>query len=217
MKIKHLLLISLIFISGIIKASEKAIEITSEDTITERYAQIDTSKEDKFFNDLFYNDDIKDKESLIKDLRANVGLYNPSSLYVAGAYLITEGRSNEAIRFYLLARLRATFDNYRSIDKETISGVMFLNVNYGEIVAREISRDISSLEKHINSVIEFDKKTPYNYNPEWLNKYSSKAYDKNYDSKFLVSKKYWKSLHKKAVNDFKEYFLLFLESSKRLD
>lgn len=109
------------------------------------------------------------------DVLAHPELYQPPVLYVLAHYLFAEGRKDEAGFWVYAAQLRTQFDSDRSAYPATATALTTLNVNFAFAINRYMFADLPKLEATVQRVLEWDSKTPYQYDQRWINVYGDNA------------------------------------------
>jgi hypothetical protein len=168
-----------------------------------RYKNIDISHTSKFLKDYFYNKNIN-KDIIESEIKNNTSEYNTPELFAYANYLFINGRRDESVFWFLFADLRGNYDLNRAIDITIHSGYRKMRTQYGFKINSYMMRDINLLKKTIIEVIEFDEKTLYEYNHEWINLHSKNITNSLYTKKFSYNESKWIYFKKEALKTFKK-------------
>lgn len=97
------------------------------------------------------------------------GKYAPPILYVLSAVLFEEGKKDEAVFWLHAGRLRARFDARRCADETARQAVTVLNDAFGPRIDQYAAQDLKRLENTVARVVDWDRRTPYDYDHRWIN------------------------------------------------
>ena len=196
------------------------VQTSNAENITQKLPEelqhIDISKENKFFRDLYHNDEIN-KDELIENFKKEMHTYNPTALYSLASYLYIEGDVKEAVKYAVMARMRARFDYRRSTHRETKKGIEFLEDNYAKFVPDYIMKNPVEFQKMFEELKKQDTEVKYLYNPEWIYLYSDLVNGKKDISKVLtVGQQYWRSLYNLAISEVQFDYVERIEGAKQV-
>lgn len=109
----------------------------------------------------------EEKEQVIKQITDHPGDYDPRLLKALCEQLFLKVKDDEAVFWCLAAQLRARYDalicqNEASSDFKF--GFRFMNARYDSYFWGKKDK----IQALIKQVIEWDQKTPYNYDPRWV-------------------------------------------------
>jgi hypothetical protein len=110
----------------------------------------------------------EEKERAIQSISANPENYAPPVFYVLSHVLFAKGNKDEAAFWFYLGQLRARFDANRSTDTSTAGVFDAYDRKYGQPINQYTFKDLDKLEKLITRVMEWDRKTPHNYDHRWI-------------------------------------------------
>lgn len=190
-------------------------EITTQ-SLPKKLEHIDISKENKFFRDLYYNEEIN-KEKLIEKFKEEMHTYNPTALYSLASYLYINGDTKEAVKYAVMGRMRARFDYRRSTHRETKKGIEFLEDNYAKFVPDYIMQNPVEFQQMFEELKKKDTDIKYLYNPEWIYLYSDLVNGEIPINKVLiVSQEYWRSLYNLAISEVQFDYVERIEGAKQL-
>ncbi len=111
----------------------------------------------------------KEKQKAIEEVQAHPENYAPPVFYLLSAVLLDSGKKDEAAFWFYAGQLRARFDANRCADESAAGAVGILNDEFGPAINSYTFRDIPKLEALIPKVVEWDRKTPHNYDRRWIN------------------------------------------------
>ncbi len=196
------------------------VQTSNAENITQKLPEelqhIDISKENKFFRDLYHNDEIN-KDELIENFKKEMHTYNPTALYSLASYLYIEGDVKEAVKYAVMARMRARFDYRRSTHRETKKGIEFLEDNYAKFVPNYIMENPVEFQKMFEELKKQDAEVKYLYNPEWIYLYSDLVKgDKPISEVLIVGQQYWRSLYNLAISEVQFDYVERIEGAKQV-
>lgn len=110
-----------------------------------------------------------ENDTLISEVEHHSGNYAPPVLFALTLQLYKQGKSDEAIYWFNAARLRANFDAARCTDESTRSAVPALVAQIPIQLRRSQFDDPVKLKDIIHRVVQWDERTPYNYDYRWIN------------------------------------------------
>lgn len=138
------------------------------------YSKVNTSNSNEA-NKLLLNGSKKEKQKTIKEIQEHPDQYAPPVFYALSSVLFGEGKKDEAAFWFYAGQLRARYDANRCADISARSAVSALNQQFGTPINQYTFQDLPKLEKLIPRVIEWDKKTPHNYDHRWINLHGMSA------------------------------------------
>jgi len=132
------------------------------------YAEIDTRLANEAIQ-LLANRSVEDRRRTIEQIKAAPDKYAPPVLYLLSKVLFQDGKRDEGAFWFYAGQLRANFDASRCADESAREAVSVLDKEYAALINRYTLRDLPKLEQLVNQVIEWDRKTPHNYDHRWIN------------------------------------------------
>jgi hypothetical protein len=135
---------------------------------TGEYAQIDTRIQSET-GEILSKGTPEEKDRAIERVLAKPENYAPPIFYVLSHALFAKDRKDEAAFWFYAGQLRARFDVNRCADASASGAVSALNAMYGPLINRYSFGDLDKLEKLVPRVVEWDRKTPHNYDHRWIN------------------------------------------------
>lgn len=115
------------------------------------------------------------RQTAIDQIRDAPQNYAPPVFYVLSYMLFVDGKKDEAAFWFYAGQLRARFDANRCADVTARGAVNILNMQFGESINRYTFRDREKLKALVPKVIEWDRKTPHNYDHTWINSHGMDA------------------------------------------
>lgn len=143
-------------------------------TPTGAFAQIDTRLANETIRALSTGNK-KEREAAIGAIRATPENYAPPVFYLLSNVLFEMGEKDDAAFWFYVGQLRARFDANRCADTSARQAVSVLNQEYGTPINQYTFKDIPKLEALILRVVEWDRKTPHNYDHRWINLHGMSA------------------------------------------
>ncbi|MDH0381136.1 hypothetical protein N7321_03960 [Comamonas aquatica] len=138
------------------------------------YAHIDTRQTQEMLQVLTQGTAVQQQAALDR-VRAAPERFQPPVLYAMSQVLFKAKLYNEAAFWFYAGQLRARFDANRCTDPTTRQAVDALNQTYGAPVNRYLFQDLDRAEDLISNVVAWDRKTPYDYDPHWINLHGMQA------------------------------------------
>ena len=190
-----------------------ATHVAASDTkiVTPRgeFAQIDTRLANKTVQILAKGTTDK-KQGAIAKIKANPENYAPPVLYALSNVLFADGEKDEAAFWFYAGQLRARIDANICADSSARQAVGVLNLHYGTPINQYTFQDIPKLEKLVPKVVDWERKTPYNYDRRWINLHGMGAVmsgqgDRSKDTSqasLSYPKKQWSDIADKTRTDY---------------
>ena len=116
-----------------------------------------------------------ERDVLIKKIDQSPDQYAPPVFYAVSRVLIQEGKQEKAAFWFYAGQLRARFDANRCTDATARQAVGVLNLKYGLPINQYMFQDKQKLRKLIPQVVQWDRKTPHNYDHRWINPHGMDA------------------------------------------
>lgn len=138
------------------------------------YAQIDTKLGQEALR-LLSQGTPQQQQSVLERVRATPERFQPPVFYVLSQVLFKAGQREEAAFWFYAGQLRARFDANRCTDTTARQAVDVMNQSYGGPINRYLFQDLSKAQELISKVVDWDRKTPYAYDPRWINLHGIQA------------------------------------------
>ena len=138
------------------------------------YAHIDTRQTQEMLQTLTQGTAVQQQAALDR-VRAAPERFQPPVLYAMSQVLFKAKLYNEAAFWFYAGQLRARFDANRCADPTARQAVDALNQTYGAPINRYLFQDLDQAEDLISNVVAWDRKTPYDYDPRWINLHGMQA------------------------------------------
>lgn len=147
------------------------------------YTQIDTRLGQEALR-LLSQGSPQQQQHTLERVRANPGQFQPPVLYVLSQVLFKAGRHEEAAFWFYAGQLRARFDANRCTDATAAQVLDVMNKNFGPPISRYLFQDLEKASALITRVVEWDRRTPYSYDPRWINLHGMQAVQAARDPQF---------------------------------
>ncbi|WP_390887674.1 hypothetical protein [Comamonas aquatica] len=138
------------------------------------YAHIDTRQTQEMLQTLTQGS-AEQQQAALERVRAAPERFQPPVLYAMSQVLFKAKLYHEAAFWFYAGQLRARFDVNRSTDPTTRQAVDALNQAYGAPINRYLFQDLDRALDLIANVVAWDRKTPYDYDPHWINLHGMQA------------------------------------------
>ena len=137
-------------------------------TPTGEYATIDMTASEKLMKSL------QSTSQSVRDQAVQEVLDTPQSvippvLCQLSAVLFERGEKDEAAFWFQAGRLRARYDANRCADISAREAVGVLNQRYGPNVNKYLFQDDERLKRTVYRAVEWEEKTPHDYDHRWIN------------------------------------------------
>jgi hypothetical protein len=132
------------------------------------FAQVDTRLAKETIQ-ILAKGNTKEKQNVIGKIKANPENYAPPVLYALSNVLFANGEKDEGAFWFYAGQLRARVDANICTDSSARQAVSVLNQNYGTSINQYMFQDIPKLEELIPKVVDWERKSPYNYDRRWIN------------------------------------------------
>ncbi len=109
------------------------------------------------------------RDAAIREVLAKPQSVMPTVLYSLSAALFAKGEKDDAAFWFYAGQLRARYDANRCADVSARQAVAVLNQNYGPPINQYAFQDIPKLKTLIPMVVEWEEKTPHDYDHRWIN------------------------------------------------
>lgn len=138
------------------------------------FAQIDTKLGQEALR-LLSQGTPQQQQNVLDRVRSAPERFQPPVLYVMSQLLFKAGQKEEAAFWFYAGQLRARFDANRCADPTARPAVDVMNQNFGGPINRYLFQDLDNAQELIIKVVEWDRKTPYAYDPRWINLHGAQA------------------------------------------
>ena len=118
----------------------------------------------------------------IRAVEAAPERYAPPVFYVLSSVLFAAGRKDDAAFWFYAGQLRGRFDANRCADVSARQAVAVLNDQFGPPINLYMFKDTTKLEALIPNVVEWDRKTPHDYDHRWINLHGMTAMVESLDA-----------------------------------
>lgn len=149
-------------------ASPSALADTGTVTPRGEFAQIDTRLANEAIQ-ILANESTEERQNIIEKIKANPENYAPPVFYVLSNVLFANGEKDEGAFWFYAGQLRARVDANLCADSSARQAVSVLNLNYGTPINQYTFQNMQKLEELVPKVVEWERKTRYNYDRRWIN------------------------------------------------
>jgi hypothetical protein len=153
-----------------------------------------------------------EKGRAIQAVEAAPQKYAPPVLYVLSSTLFAQGRKDDAAFWFYAGQLRGRFDANRCADVSARQAIAVLNDRFGPDINKYTFKDIPKLQALIPRVVEWDRKTPHEYDHRWINLHGMTAMIDGLDGPsgkpkaLSLPRAQWEALAEKTRTDYLEGF-----------
>lgn len=138
------------------------------------FAEIDTRLANETIGALM-NGDAEVKQRAIAQIKDRPENFAPPVFYVLSEVLFKLGDKDEAAFWFYAGQLRARFDANRCADISARQAVTLLNDRFGPAINQHTFQDIPKLKELVPRVVEWDRRTPHQYDHRWINLHGMNA------------------------------------------
>lgn len=150
-----------------------------------------------------------EKAQAAKGIQSNPEKYAPPVFYILSETLFKQGDKDKAAFWFYAGQLRARYDAERCADVSARQAVAALNQHFGQPINQYMFENLPKLKALIPQVIEWDKKTPHDYDHRWINLSGMEAINGTADgSKPVLSlpENEWPAIAEKTRQNYLEGF-----------
>lgn len=185
------------------------------------YAQIDVRLTKEAMHALAKGTPVE-KQKAIESIKTKPENYAPPVFYLLSNILFQDGKKDEGAFWFYAGQLRARFDANRCADVSARQAVGILNQQYGTPINKYMFQNIPKLEELIPRVVEWDRKTPHNYDHRWINLHGMRAMTSALDTKnsnstqavLSLPNEQWDSIAEKTRIDYLSGFKKLMIQTK---
>lgn len=132
------------------------------------YANIDTREVIKL-DDILLRGTPAEKNQAIATVLAKPDRYPPPVLYCTSKALMDQGKKDQAVFWFCAGQLRCRYDAARCADVSARAATGALNMQFSPFIVPYLREIKPKIETIVQQVVEWDRKTPYNYDHRWIN------------------------------------------------
>jgi hypothetical protein len=174
-KLNHVLAVAMLVAAfGILVANPAAFADDIAITPRGEYAKIDTRLAIATIQ-ILTNGSAEDRQSAIDRIKASPDRYPPPVLFALGSVLFQGGKKDEGVFWFFAGLVRGSYDASRCADLSAREAVSVLSRKYDQPMKEYMLKDLDKLQEMAPRVVEWDRKTPYNYDHRWINLYGMDA------------------------------------------
>jgi len=179
---------------------------------TGEYATINVKVSNETIEALRGQDQEKQKQA-IDSVLAAPDKFNPVVFCCLSKVLFDQQKYDEAAFWFYAGQLRARYDANRCADVSARDAVAVLNQQFGPPVNKYTFHHLDLLKAVIPKVLEWDEKTPHNYDQRWINLHGMNAMLTSMDSqsasakqKLSLPEKDWDKIAEQTRADYRKGF-----------
>ena len=132
------------------------------------YAKIDVGLANRTLETLLRGKDAE-REAALEAVQRSPEKYAPPVFFALSKVLFDRGRRDDGAFWFYAGQLRARYDANRCADVSARSAVGVLTEQFGPPINEYMFRDFARIEALIPKVLEWDRKTPHDYDHRWIN------------------------------------------------
>jgi hypothetical protein len=207
--IEAVLVLSLAHAAGIL-ADEHVVAPRGE------YARIDVGLANETIAALTSGTE-SERSRAVQAVEAAPQKYAPPVFYVLSNTLFDQGRKDDGAFWFYAGQLRGRYDANRCADVSARQAIAVLNDRFGPNINLYTFKDIPKLQALIPKVVEWDRKTPHDYDHRWINLHGMNAMVESLDSPegkpkpLSLPRAQWNAIAEKTRTDYLEGFRQALE------
>ena len=156
------------------------------------------------------SNDIETQKSAITEILSAPDVQSPPVLYMLSAILFRTNRQSEAVKWFYIAQLRATYDANRCTDKTASGAVTALNQQVGLEINKYAFKDKAFLQQQVMDAISHVENHTELYDPSWISQHGMQATLSALNSEKIKNATYpeadWPDIKKKTINRYREGF-----------
>lgn len=147
-------------------------------------------------------------QEAVKRITSAPDRFTPPAFYALSTVLFEQGKKDEAAFWFYAGQLRGRFDANRCADKSARQAVQMLNLQYGTAINQYMFNRMEKLKALIPKVVEWDRKTPHNYDHRWINAHGMDAINAELSnskidkSKTSLPEEQWSRIAEKTRTDY---------------
>lgn len=131
------------------------------------YAEIDTTRELAAITALRTGSDTE-KAEMAAAVMQNSERHAPVVFFALATYLFQQDKVDEAMFWMYAGRIRVWYDIRRCTDSSVGDAITLLNDQLPELLRLSQFEDLDNAKSIVEKAVEWDRKTPYNYDPRWI-------------------------------------------------
>jgi len=174
------------------------------------YATIDTASSMQAI-DALRDGTAEQRANAASDVIAHPDRYCPAVFFSLAAALFDDGKTGDAIFWLYAGRIRTQFDIRRCTDETVAGGYDDLNGSVPDLLRLIQFEDPEGTAKIVEKALEWDRRTPYNYDPRWIALHGmgavmSATAQQQKEAPLTVPEKGWPALAEKNRREYRDAF-----------
>jgi hypothetical protein len=151
------------------------------------------------------------KQEAIDKVLAAPGKFPPPVFYCMSDALTEQGKTEDAVYWFLCGQLRGRYDANRCADVTARSAIAALNQRFTPKVSPYMREHLLTMEPLVKKVIQWDTITPHDYDHRWINLHGMAAFGFDDDGKekaqpLSLPESEWEAIADKTRSDYLKQF-----------
>jgi hypothetical protein len=153
------------------------------------------------------------QKQAIDSILASPDKFDPVVFYCLSKVLLDQEKYDDAAFWFYAGQLRARYDANRCADVSARDAVAVLNQQFGPAINKYTFHHLDLLKAVVPKVLEWDEKTPHNYDQRWINLHGMNAMLTSMDSqsasakqKLSLPEKDWDKIAQQTRADYRKGF-----------
>ncbi len=187
---------------------------------TGEFATIETNRTRGAMGSLSDDAPLQERKIAIEIVTDKPDTFAPPAFFALSHALFGLGHNDEAVFWFYAGQLRARYDANRCADVSARSAVTALAQQHGAEINQYAFTNLPKLQTIVAQVIEFDRKTPHNYDNRWINLHGLNATmagmgdEKAAKAPLSLPKEQWAQIAEKTRVDYVAGFEIALKELK---
>ena len=153
----------------------------------------------------------QDRTAAIEAILRTPEKYAPPVFFALSHVLFNQGRKDDGAFWFYAGQLRARFDANRCADVSARQAVGVLTEEFGPPINQYMFKDFTKVEALIPRVLEWDRKTPHEYDHRWINLHGMEAMMESLDASgkpkaLSLPRADWDAIAEKTRADYRDGF-----------
>lgn len=175
------------------------------------YARIDVQLANDTVDQLL-GSDAQARQRAVAKVQDQPQRYAPPVFYALSEALLAQKEPERAMFWFYAGQLRGRFDANRCADVSARAAIGALNERFGRPVNRFAFQNLELLKKTVSEVVEWDRKTPHDYDHRWINLHGMGAFGAQTGGAALsLPRAQWPAIAEQTRQDYLNGFQAALE------
>lgn len=177
------------------------------------HAQIDVQLTNDTMRQLLGADEAE-RQHAARQVQSAPQRYAPPVFYALSAALMQLQQPERAMFWFYAGQLRGRFDANRCADISARQAIAVLNERFGTPINQYAFKRLPLLEKTVAEVIDWDRKTPHDYDHRWINLHGMGAFGTQGDAALSLPKAEWDAIAEQTRRDYLAAFKTVLQQMR---